>query len=510
LIFGVGGWGLSTRFAKALWRGLRLAVVLFVTPPQAVAADWPFAGRDIHNTRDAGADPLLDPARIAGLRPRWSVVADGALTATPAVVNGVVYMPDFGGSLWAIDAVSGTVVWKQSISRYTGVPGDVSRTTPAYWDGALIMGDGAQITGTFAGASVFALEARSGRLLWRQKVDAKPAAIITSSPIVDDGVVYLGVSSKAELLDGPTGFRGSVQALDARTGAVIWRTFVTPVGYTGVAVWGSTPVVDRETGLIYVATGNNYTAPPGVCRSPGEFGCAAPSSDDDDDSILALDRKTGRIVWATHTLAADVSKDYGRDPGPDYDFGQGPMLFTTLVGGRATRLLGAGQKSGVYWALDPATGRVVWRTKVGPGGHVGGMMWGSASDGRRIYVAIANSDNQPVRLTSPSGVRTTTGGFWAALDAASGEILWATPDPQGAADVSALTVSGGLVFAGSMAGQGETMYALDAATGAVKWSFASGGSVAAGPAIADGAVYWGSGSTMSETHKLLAFRLTGR
>jgi polyvinyl alcohol dehydrogenase (cytochrome) len=115
---------------------------------QALAADWPCSGRDVHNTRNAEDEHVLDSSRIAELRPLWTVTTDGNVTATPAVVDGLVYAPDFGGSLWAVDALTGKVIWKNAISSYTGVAGDVSRTTPAYWRGALIMGEGAQTVST--------------------------------------------------------------------------------------------------------------------------------------------------------------------------------------------------------------------------------------------------------------------------------------------------------------------------------------------------------------------------
>ena len=492
--------------------GFLCAITLSPATAQAPAPDWPFSGHDIHNTRNAADERILDPSRVAKLMPLWLVTTDGNVTATPSVVGGAVYAPDFGGSLWAVDAATGKVIWKNAISSYTGIPGDVSRTTPAYWRGTLIMGEGTQPITTLEGATVFALEASSGRPLWHTKVEADPVAIITSAPIVDDGVVYVGTSSKAEALNRPTAFRGSVLALRADTGEILWQTYMTREGYTGAAVWGSTPVVDHDTGLLYVATGNNYSVPPGVCQTPEVANCAPSAPDNYFESIVALDLKTGHVAWAAHTLPGDVSTNFIHDEGPDYDFGQGPILFTTEVDGRPTTLLGAGQKSGVYWALDPMTGRVVWKSEVGPGSRLGGMMWGSAADGRRIYVSIGNTHHDPVTIQSESGKPlTTTGGFWAALDVATGKILWRTPDPQGAIDVGALTVGDGLVYAGSMAPRGENMYALDAATGALRWSFSSGGSVAGGPAVVGGAVYWGSGYRIGgingSNNKLYAFGL---
>ena len=148
--------------AGALW-----ASALLLLAMQALAADWPCSGRDVHNTRNARDEIILDASRIAELRPLWTVTTDGNVTATPAVVDGVVYAPDFGGSLWAVDGATGKVIWKNAISSYTGVAGDVSRTTPAYWQGALIMGEGTQTVSTLEGAFVFALDAKSGRPMWR-------------------------------------------------------------------------------------------------------------------------------------------------------------------------------------------------------------------------------------------------------------------------------------------------------------------------------------------------------
>ena len=227
-----------------------------------------------------------------------------------------------------------------------------------------------------------------------------------------------------------------------------------------------------------------------MCTFPGQTGCALPPADDHDDSVLALDPATGAMRWSKATLSSDVSNGAcSANCGPDSDFGSGPNLFR-LPSGR--QLLGIGQKNGVYWALDPRTGAVVWKTVAGPAGGNGGIEWGSATDGGRIYVAEGNWDGVPYQITSGSGRRSTTGGgFWAALDAATGRILWQVADPQQAADLGFVSTANGLVYAGSTAATGDDMYVLDAATGGVLWSFASGGAVASGAAIVDGTVYWG-------------------
>jgi polyvinyl alcohol dehydrogenase (cytochrome) len=142
----------------------------------------------------------------------------------------------------------------------------------------------------------------------------------------------------------------------------------------------------------------------------------------------------------------------------------------------------------IYWALNPDNGDIVWSTMIGPGGTLGGIQWGTATDGERIYVAITNSSHTSFKLIHSQKI---DWGSWSALDAATGQIIWQTADPTpGALTMAAVTVAGRVLYAGSYAGQ---MYGLDTTTGSVLWSFASRGSVVDGPSIVDGVVYWGSG-----------------
>jgi len=249
-------------------------------------------------------------------------------------------------------------------------------------------------------------------------------------------------------------------------------------------VWGGSPAIDHTTGLIYIGTGNNYTVPEGICTSPTQTSCTAPPADDYVDSLLALNLSTGAIVWALRTLSTDAWRSICTAQsacGPDSDFGSAPNLFTATINGVPRKLVGDGQKSGVYWAVDAATGELVWHTQVGPGGVGGGIEWGSATDGDRIYVAIANTGKASYTL-QPSGV-ITTGGAFSALDPATGSIVWQTADPQGVGDFGFVSTANGVVYGGSAAGTGNTMYAMNAATGAILWRYASGGSVMGGAAI---------------------------
>lgn len=267
-------------------------------------------------------------------------------------------------------------------------------------------------------------------------------------------------------------------------------------------------MIDPARHLVYVGTGNNYTVP--ACVADQTCGMDPTNYV---DAVLALDMNNhGAVVWADPLmgLTADswnvacFSSQPGTgncpDPaGPDFDFGQGPMLLKANINGKSTDILGIGQKSGKFWGINPDTGKVLWSTQGGPGSALGGMEWGSATDGTRIYYSIADLYSIPYTLKDGS---TATAGSWGALDPATGAILWQTADPNGAIDTGAMSVANGVVYAGSMgnpngvlgqAATKPTFFALDASTGKILWNYVSGGSVAAGAAIANGVVYWGSG-----------------
>ena len=181
--------------------------------------------------------------------------------------------------------------------------------------------------------------------------------------------------------------------------------------------------------------------------------------DDHIDSFVALDLKTGAIKWATRLVPFDTwnGNCFVKEPGlgscpeprgGDLDFGHGPMLYSATVNGEARDLLAAGQKSGMFWGIDRDSGKVVWGTQVGPGGQSGGTEWGSATDGKRLYIAIANSAFQDWPM-QPSGI-IATGGMWSALDPATGKILWQTAEPTGSWVWGPVSEANGVLYAGSM------------------------------------------------------------
>jgi polyvinyl alcohol dehydrogenase (cytochrome) len=367
--------------------------------------------------------------------------------------------------------------------------------------------------GTQQGAWFLAIDARTGSLIWKTQLDTvDPYAVVTTSASVAGPLIVTGVASTQEgnAAGAPGTANGSVVALNALTGNILWKTHTTVTGYSGAGVWGSNPVVDLLRGTVYIGTGDNYTAPTDPaylsCVSGGGTAATCQSPDNHVDSILALDLLTGKIKWSQRMVtwpqdAAQNGSDFFNlscvykipgcpsPAGPDFDFGSAPNEITFLTPSGFKTIIGAGQKSGIYYAFDPDTGNVLWQTQVGPGSSLGGMEWGSATDGQRIYVAVANMYGIPYAAGSA--------GSWAALDPATGKILWQVADPNDVIDLGPLTVANGVVYVPSMAGgaTAPNMIALNAATGNTLWSFASGGSTIAGATVVNGMVYWGSGYT---------------
>jgi polyvinyl alcohol dehydrogenase (cytochrome) len=516
---------LSVAISKAQW------------PDNENFAEWPVAGQNPTNSRSQPFEYKIDKSNVGQLAARWVFTTGSGVSATPTVAEDAVYFPDWAGNLYAVDKRSGRQIWSHQISEYDGVPGATARVSPAVHGDELILGDIENGSKTHAGANVIAVDRKSGALRWITQVDSHPSAIITGSAVVFRDVVYQGVSSIEEGLATHSAypcctFRGSMVALNAVTGAILWKTYDMPDnagksgGYSGGAIW-QPPAIDPGHGLLYVGTGNNYSVPASVeaCEAKAiadhnaDADCTA--WDDYFDTALALELTTGRARWANTAMIRwarrlqqydtwTVSCIFGLSScpsphGPDYDLGgSGPNFLGNVVG--------FGEKSGVYWALNPESGRVVWSTAVGPGGPLGGIEWGTATDGRRIYVAIAN--NSHTSYTLPSG-QTITSGSWGALDAATGKILWQTADPAPAAaaiDTGSLSVANGVLYADSLAAASgdSNMFALDTETGRILWNFASGGSVIDGPAIVDGVVYWGSGyprSGFTGNNKVFAFEI---
>jgi polyvinyl alcohol dehydrogenase (cytochrome) len=511
--------------------------------------EWRMIGRDPQNSRNQPFEHKIRPDNASRLALKWVATTAGDVSATPAVVDGAVYFGDFGGKLWKLDAETGEVIWSHLVSDYTGIIGDVARTSPSLVGNTLVVGD-------LRHPYMLGVDANTGALRWITQVHPDPKGIMTGSPVLVDDIIYTGVSASGASGPGAT-FRGAIVALNARTGGILWQSYSlpdnggVPGGYAGATMF-SPPAVDSRAGLVYGTFGQAYTEPAAVVACHAANGgftesCEPPGSYL--KSVVAFDMMTGAPRWsyrvqghepwlqACGNLPAAVTWCAAESDGEKWDIGgSGANVMRVKMKGHGhdadgpwRDVVGIGGKSGVYTVLDAKTGAFVWNTLLGPGGDQGGMEWGTAFDGERIYASITNHHHIPYRLTQ-NGVltgETVTGGSWTALDPTTGTILWQTPDPQvetlpgvgvvGVWDLAPVTVANGVVYAASMAklASQHQMFALDARTGAILWQYGAGSSVNAGPAVVHGTVYWGSGYARSGVegsgnNQLYAFSIDGK
>jgi polyvinyl alcohol dehydrogenase (cytochrome) len=506
----------STASAPAMAGQCTALPKLSATPP----TNWDGWGRDLSNRRYQ-PEPRLAASDVPKLKLKWAFgfPGDTSVQSQPTVVGGVVFVGSVSGNLYSLDASTGCIYW-------TYQAGATIRNAVTIWP------IGRQLIAYFGDvkANAYALDAVTGKLLWKVKLDDHPVARIVGSPSFYNGRLYVPMSSIEEASAMSPGyecckFRGSVSALDGETGKVLWKSFTVLdppkpfktsstgtqlYGPAGAAVWSS-PTIDPQRKLLYVATGDSYTN----------------VDINTSDAVLAFDLETGKLVWSSQVLAKDNftmacgasgKANCPEDRGPDYDFGTSPALCS-IGGGR--QLLVIGQKSGILWALDPDDkGKVVWQARVGKGGALGGIEWGHAADDTNAYAAISDRGKGP--------------GLVSAVDLKTGQIQWSkltpdtgckpgTPGCQTAMS-AAISVMPGIVFAG---GVDAHFRAYDSKTGDIVWDFnaaqpfdtvngvpAKGGSFdAPGPVIANGMVFTPSGYGMwggSAGNVLLAFSVDGK
>jgi polyvinyl alcohol dehydrogenase (cytochrome) len=468
-------------------------------PNPAGRPAWNGWGVDAANTRfQSAAAAGITADQVPKLKLKWAFGYPTGVSAfgQPTVVSGRVFVGTDIGYIYSLDAGTGCVYWsfqsKGSV-RNAIIIGPSKGRTAAYF------GD--------AHANVYALDAQNGELLWTKKVDDHFTARITAAPAFHNGRLYVPVSSSEEFagstLDYPCcTFRGSIVALDAGSGAQIWKTYtiaerpkptkrnskgVQLYAPAGASVWDS-PTVDEARRAIYFGTGDAETEP-------------APNTS---DAIMALDMDSGKVLWVYQVQKNDAfmggcsgtarTENCPSENGPDLDIGNSPIL-KTLPNGR--RVLVAGTKDGDVFAVDPdRKGELLWRTSVvdktgtrgfAPG-RPSGIVWGGAADDQNVYYGLS-------------------GGGIAAVKLENGERVWTIKFDTGGARVSnaaAASAIPGVVFVGGTDGK---LHAVSSGDGRPVWEFdadrkfetvnrvpARGGAMGApGPTIAGGMLFVGAG-----------------
>jgi polyvinyl alcohol dehydrogenase (cytochrome) len=497
---------------------------------------WNGFGQNLSNTRFQPASTGLSAADVPRLELKWAFGLPGDVQSWAAltVVGGRVFVGSIAGNVYSLDARSGCIYWAfdaGAIVRTAVNVGRIGTGEPARY--GAYFGD--------ARGNAYAVDAVTGRLLWKVGVENHPSARLTGSSVLHRGRLYIPVSSSEEGAGSLPDyeccrFRGSVVALDAATGRQVWKSFTIPEepqpfrknargtqlwGPSGGAIWSS-PVIDEARNVLYVTTGNNYSDPPTATS----------------DAFVAMSLETGRILWSHQVTARDAYvsacrlTDKTNCPevnGPDFDFAASPILVSLPNGRRA---LVAGHKSGNVYAVDPdREGARLWETRVGEGGSMGGVQWGSAADQQNVYVALSDLGRVMLPYTQFTDADRNRGGGMFALRLTDGARVWHTPptpcdsrprcSPSQSGAVSAVP---GAAFSGSLDGHIRA-YASD--TGKVVWDFdtvreyetvngvpARGGSLdGPGPVIADGMMFVNSGYTVDggiPGNVILAFSVDGR
>ncbi len=472
-------------------------------------SEWNGWGNSLANTRFQSAQAAgLSSNDVPHLKLKWAfgLPAGGETSGEPSVVGGRLFFGDYNSFVYSLDAATGCVYWSfraDAQIRTAALVAPTKRKGSSPY--AVFFGD--------KKANLYALDARTGTLLWKRNLEQRLLSHITAAPVFYKDRLYVGLAGSEEIVSSDPHYpcctyRGSLTALDANTGAVIWKTYTIPDEPTptrknslgtqlwapaGASIW-STPTIDPKLNAIYVGTGNGFTEP------------AVKTS----DSIMAFDLKTGKVLWSYQALANDASPGDCIAPGPkdahcpanvgpDWDFGNSPIL-QTLANGK--RILVCAHKGGEVVALDPdRRGALLWTADLSAGRDTAApiqvqIMWGGAADKDNVYYD-------------------TQAGTVAAVRLADGKVLWNVPIAPSPAHPgaggrprkgleAAVTVMPGVVFAGGWDG---ILHALSTADGHEIWQFdtarefttangvaAKGGSLGApGPVIAAGMLFVGSG-----------------
>ena len=461
---------LSTSPASSRLKMCKGKHLKFDESDQPFGAGWGLTPGSTHFVNDS--QTALRKDNVGRLKLKWAFAYPDGVQARsqPSLAGGAVYVGGDDGTVYALDRETGCVRWTFSAEAEVRHQVIISPWTDEKSGAVAYFGD--------LNGNAFAVNARTGALIWKKHLHEHAAAGVTASPLLHNGVLYVGMSS---LENGPAvdpnfvccTFRGVVVALDAATGDERWRFYtidqpaklqskssvgVDRFGPSGASVWG-TPVADDKRGLLYLGTGQNYSAP----------------STKTSDAMFALDLKTGKVKWTYQALKLDAWNTGCWGHGPncpekekpvDFDFSTGLMLVTSSNG---RDYLVGGQKSGLLTAVDPDTGKAVWTNKVGAGGLLGGLHFGLAAGKDVVYAPVAdiNDDQVPSEPRKP--------GLYA-LDLATGAFLWKAPLKDECAgrpycrvaNSAAVTATPDLVLAGGVDGY---LRIHDAKTGEVVWKY---------------------------------------
>ncbi len=417
-------------------------------PPPAVAMvpgpwDWPTYGHDAQHTFHGRT--TLTESSVKTLRQAWFFPTADAVTATPTVVDGVIYVGSWDDYFYALSLETGKLVWKtrlQSQNAVTPYPGEPHRDLSS--DGGLVTSSAWFEPGTATrpslvifggGYTLYALNAGTGAVYWKHDYTGTPGqppnpnqddTRIFSSPVVSDGLVLFGVD-----VDGQSNSRGYVVGASLATADPVWE-FQTDVNTHGAilndgcgSVWASGTVLPALGLVVYGTADCNFT-----------------NDEPYSDAILALHITSGKLAWVYRPPLSNLQCDW--------DFGATANAGVDARGN--SDFLGEGGKDGTYYSLDPETGALRWSTNVVFGGFSGGFIATTAFDGQRVYGATAIGDygrfeSNGSQVCEPGNPRDVTiqNPTDHAFNAQTGAVDW---QADGFASFASTTVAGGMTFNG--------------------------------------------------------------
>lgn len=461
----------DSRFARrttriAAWLGALGAIALALAP--GVAADpWPQDGQGPENRRflSPGGPPrshAVQPIKV------WTRALDGDVTGTPVLSTTVAPPPnqpnEVAGGMYV-----GT--WTGIVYRLGLKDGHTTRATHVGGPvpGALLLANGNlfAVTSTQGSPRLVAMDPVTLDVKWVTLLDNQSVADAWGSPNYDAALnlVYIGIGAslaERQAQNAPSTMRGAVVAVDATSGAVVWKRYLTELPYNGASVAGS-PMIHE--GRVYVGTGQAYAPPIPPANTT--------------DAVVALNAASGAIEGVYQAHPDDVSNNgiQAFDPSKKFGFVSAPMAFPLRVGTEIKTYVGAGSRDGSYYAFDPVpnpdgTLAKKWQTTVGAGSAAGGIITGSAYDNRRVI-----------------GQSSLPSLFWG-LTPSTGAIAWAFPRPD-AIEYGAPAISNSVVWSTDTAG---FLDSHDATTGRLLGRTPLGAPSSGGAAVGSGAVFVGIGT----------------
>lgn len=452
-------------------------------------------GFDARNTRVLSAHQTgLTKAGLSNLGLAWSIGFPDVtmMRAQGAVVGNTVFLPVAEASaMYAFDLSAPS---KPCVKWVYNTPGGAPLRTSAAYGVIAAPGykNGRKVL-AFSGmdSTVQLVDARTGKAIWTRNVASYSYTLTTGTPRVLKDRIIVPVSQYEIMAAADNAVpcctnHGFILSLEPTTGAQQWRydtmEDAKPIrdrgdgkmllGPSGAPIWNS-PVVDEARGLIYFGTGE----------------ANSPPAHKNTDALIAIRLADGKQAWSMQATERDIfNVGCGPRPKPtqlncvsdtvyrDVDFGAS-LILGKLKDGR--ELLFAGQKSGTLWAIEPATGKVVWRRDIGTGAPNGGIHWGIAFHDDTLFVPIAVVGRDLPNQKVDAGLKP---GLYA-VDAATGAVKWnfatsadcangrdkRSPNCQRHYGMSAApTVIDGTVIAGSLDGR---LWVIDEKTGQALWKY---------------------------------------